>query len=224
MTGLRISASLASAPLDQLGEVIGELEAAGVDMIHFDVEDGSFVPVMTLGTKIIGDLRPRTKLPFDVHLMMVHPEWIIPQLVESGADRVAVHYEACPYPKRTLGMIADAGAAAGIAFNPATPIPDLRFLAPDLSFVIVLTTEPEVADPAFIPSALAKVARGLNGEGLGGVEWVVDGGVTPANVEAIRAGGADTVVVGRSLFRGASVAANLQALRRAAASNPTDAG
>ena len=224
MTGLRVSASLASAPLDRLGDVVDELEAAGVDMIHFDVEDGSFVPVMTLGTKIIGDLRPRTKLPFDVHLMMVQPEWIIPQLVDLGADRVAVHFEACPYPKRTLGMIAGAGAVAGLAFNPATPIPDLRYLAPDLSFVIVLTTEPEMTDPAFIPSALTKLAPGDARQVPGGVEWVVDGGVTPANADTIRTSGADTVVVGRSLFQGGSLSANLQALRAAAAPRHADAG
>lgn len=220
MTGFRISASLASAPLDRLGAVVDELDAAGVDMIHFDVEDGSFVPVMTLGTKIIGDLRPRTKLPFDVHLMMVHPEWIIPQLVESGADRVAVHYEACPYPKRTLGMIAETGAAAGIAFNPATPIPDLRYLAPDLSFVVVLTTEPEVNDAAFIPEALTKLPSGDALQVEGGLEWVVDGGVSPANVEAIRGSGADVVVVGRSLFRADSVSAAVGALRQASPSLP----
>ena len=91
---LRFSPSLASAPMDHLGEVIRELEHAGADMIHFDIEDGSFVPVMTLGLKMIADLRPLTHLPFDVHLMMVNPEWILPEIIQSGADRISFHYEA----------------------------------------------------------------------------------------------------------------------------------
>ena len=102
---VRISPSLAAAPLDRLGQVVIELETAGADFIHFDIEDGSFVPVLTLGTKMILDLRRFTRLPFDVHLMMVNPEWILPELVQSGANRVSVHYEACPYPRRVLRQI-----------------------------------------------------------------------------------------------------------------------
>ena len=93
---LRIAPSLASAPTPHLSQVIADLETAGADYIHFDVEDGSFTPVMTLGTKIIADLRPLTRLPFDLHLMMVNPEWILPELVAHGANRISVHYEASP--------------------------------------------------------------------------------------------------------------------------------
>ena len=89
---MRLSPSLASAPQDHLGEIIRELEVAGADLIHFDVEDGSFVPVMTLGTRLIRDLRPLTKLPLDVHLMMVKPEWLIPEIAHHGANRISVHY------------------------------------------------------------------------------------------------------------------------------------
>ena len=92
---VKISPSLAAAPLDRLGQVVRELDRANVDYLHIDIEDGSFVPVMTLGAKIIPDLRPLTKTPFDVHLMIVNPEWLLPELVENGADRIAVHYEAC---------------------------------------------------------------------------------------------------------------------------------
>ncbi|MFN2282716.1 MAG: ribulose-phosphate 3-epimerase, partial [Anaerolineales bacterium] len=100
MPDLKISPSLASvSPLD-LREALAELERAQVDYLHFDIEDGVFVPLMTLGTKLISDLRPLSKLPFDVHLMMVDPEWIIPELLEMGADRISVHYEACRYPRR----------------------------------------------------------------------------------------------------------------------------
>jgi ribulose-phosphate 3-epimerase len=104
---IRIAPSLASAPLDRLAEVIGELEAAQADLVHFYVEDGSFVPVMTLGTKIIRDLRPLTKLPFDVHLMMVNPEWIIPQLVLDGA------------PAQNVAPYRRAGFNSWIGFQPS---------------------------------------------------------------------------------------------------------
>src|SRR3972149_1573793 len=111
---VRFAPSLASAPLDRLGQVIIELERAGVDSFHFDIEDGCFVPMMTLGTKIISDIRPLTKLPFDVHLMMVNPEWILADLVRMGANRISVHYEACLYPRRVLRQIASSGTSAGL--------------------------------------------------------------------------------------------------------------
>ncbi len=212
---LRISPSLAAAPLGQLAQLVHELEAAGADMIHFDVEDGVFVPAMTLGTKMIGDLRPLTRLPFDVHLMMINPEWIVPQLVRDGADRIAVHYEACPYPRRTLRLIAEAGALAGLAFNPATPLPDLGYLRPYLGFVLVLTSEPELPAPAYLADALRKLERAKALAGPQGPEWAADGGLNPENLcDAVRAG-ADTLVVGRAAFQGGQIAANLARLRAA---------
>jgi ribulose-phosphate 3-epimerase len=214
---LRIAPSLAAAPLDRLGETVRALDAAGADLIHFDVEDGSFAPVMTLGTKLIADLRPISRRPFDVHLMMVQPEWLIPQLARDGADRISVHFEACPYPRRTLRMITEAGAAAGMAFNPATPIPDLTGLLPHLKFVVVLTTEPEIPDPTFLPYALEKIRQGKRTPGLEGVEWVADGGLKPENVRLAAEAGADTLVIGRSVFREGRISENLNDLRRALA-------
>ena len=213
---LRISPSLASAPLDRLGQVIAELEKAGADYIHFDIEDGSFTPVMTLGTKIIKDLRPLTRLPFDVHLMMVNPEWILPDLVVYGANRISVHYEACPYPRRVLRQIVSLGAQAGIALNPVAGVPDLAYLLPYLSFVVILTTEPEVPDSPFLPDVLKKVRMGRQATDLRDIEWVVDGGITPENIPEVVQAGADTVVVGRAVFRDGKIAENIAALRAAA--------
>jgi ribulose-phosphate 3-epimerase len=211
-----IAPSLASAPMGNLNQVIVDLEIAGADYIHFDVEDGSFAPVMTLGTKIIRDLRSLTRLPFDVHLMMVNPEWILPELVAHGANRISVHYEACPYPRRVLRQIVALGAQAGLAFNPATPLPDLAYLSPYLSFVVVLTTEPELPDCPFLPEVLEKVREGKQAPGQERIEWVVDGGVTGENLSRIVEAGADTVVVGRAVFKEGRIAENMAALRTAA--------
>lgn len=215
----QISASLASAPLDRLGEALAELEAGGADLIHFDVEDGSFVPVMTLGTKIIYDLRPLSSKPFDVHLMMVNPEWIIPALAAGGANRISVHFEACPYPRRTLRLIHELGLQAGLAFNPATPLPDLSYLRPYLSFVVILTSEPEIPDAPYLDEAAAKVREGKTNPALAGVEWVIDGGINPGTIQRAAVWGADTFVIGRALFRGQAVAENIRQLRTLIDSN-----
>ena len=213
---VRIAPSLASAPLDRLGAAVNELEAAGADALHFDIEDGSFVPVMMLGTKIISDLRPLTKLPFDVHLMMVNPEWIIPPLAETGIDRLSIHYEACAYPRRVLRQIASFGISAGLAFNPATFLPDLAYLHPYLSFLLILTSEPEIPDCPFLPEVLEKVREGKRRKDLDRVEWIVDGGLNAGNIAQVAGAGADAVVVGRAVFKDGKMTENLQALRRAA--------
>lgn len=215
-TPIRISPSIAAAPMNHLGQVILDLERAGADMIHFDVEDGSFVPVMTLGTRIIRELRPLTRLPFDVHLMMLNPEWILPDLVAGGANRISVHYEACLYPRRVLRQITSLGVEAGLAFNPATPLPDLTYLLPYLSFMVILTTEPEIPDCPFLPDVLKKVQQGRQIKELETIEWVVDGGVSAENISAITKAGAGTVVVGRTAFQNGTIAKNLAALRSAA--------
>jgi len=213
MPDFKLSPSLASASQLDLRNVVNELVEAGVDYIHFDIEDGSFVPLMTLGTKIISDLRPLTDIPFDVHLMMHNPEWLIPDLIEKGANRISVHFEACPYPRRVLRQIVGGGAAAGLAFNPVTPLPDLEYLVPYLSFLVILTTEPEGPDCPYLPAVLDKVRKGKENPYLAGLEWVVDGGVGPENIQEVIQAGADTVVMGRSAFRVKDINKNISALR-----------
>jgi len=216
MPQFKIAPSLASVSLLDLEGAIKNLKTAGVDYLHFDIEDGVFVPLMTLGTKLIQDLRPLSSLPFDVHLMMVDPEWILPELIELGADRISVHYEACRYPRRVLRQINELGAAGGLAFNPATPLPDLEYLAPYLSFLVILTTEPEGPDCPYLPEVLRKLEFKAGDPFLESLEWVVDGGVSPENIREVVRAGADTVVVGRSAFAGGKIKENIATLRAAA--------
>ena len=211
----RFAVSLAAAPMTYLDQTVRELESAGADVLHFDVEDGSFIPMLTLGTRIIGELRPLTRLPFDVHLAVRDPEWILPELKALGADWVSVHWEACPYPHRTLGMIRSLGLRAGLAFNPATSLPDLRYLRSCFDFLLFLTNEPEYPHAPFLPEVLAKLPRAC--EMLAGAvpDLEVDGGINPGNVASAVTAGATIVVCGRSTFRDGAVARNLDALRKA---------
>ncbi len=206
---IKIAPSVASGPLTNLRETILELDLAGSSMIHFDIEDGSFVPVMNLGVKVVGELRSLSKLPFDVHLMMVNPEWLIPDLARMGADQVSVHFEACPYPRRTLRLIHDSGMKAGLAFNPKTGIPDLQFCLPYLSFIVILTTEPEIPDCPFLPAVLNKIIEGKNRPELGKISWVADGGISAENADLVTKAGADMLVVGRGIFQGGNISDNI---------------
>jgi ribulose-phosphate 3-epimerase len=210
---IRIAPSLAASSQLNLKQTVEDLEKAGADIIHFDIEDGNFLPVMTLGVRMVKDLRPLTKLPFDVHLMMNSPEWLIPELKGMGADMVSVHYEACPYPRRTLGMIHNAGMLAGLAFNPATPLPPLRHYLPFLSFVLILTTEPEEREATYLPTVLDKVAEGKKQPGLENVQWEVDGGFVLDNILDAKRAGADIIVAGRGVFADNLIQLNLKRLR-----------
>jgi ribulose-phosphate 3-epimerase len=210
---IRIAPSLAASSQINLKQTIEDLEKAGADIIHFDIEDGNFVPMKTLGIRMIKDLRPLTNLPFDVHLMMNSPEWLVPELKEMGADMVSVHFEACPYPRRTLGLIHQAGMLAGLAFNPATPLPDMRHYLPFLSFVILLTTEPETKVCTYLPSVLDKVAEGKKQKGLESVKWEVDGGFTADTILDAKRAGADIIVAGRGVFADNQILLNMKKLR-----------
>ena len=210
---VRIASSLSAVSQINLKATIEDLEKADVDIIHFDIEDGNFTPVMNIGLRMIRDLRPLTQLPFDVHLMTTNPEWMIRDLKEWGADMVSVHYEACPYPRRILGLIHEQGMLAGLAFNPATPIPPLKHYLPFLSFVLILTTEPEARTETYLPSVLDKVVEGKKQLGLENVKWEVDGGFTEETILDAKRAEADIVVCGRGIFMNNQIRLNAQKLK-----------
>lgn len=208
----KIAPSIASGPLTNLEAIIQQLVDAGASVIHFDIEDGVFVPEINLGAKVIKELRPLTNLPFDVHLMMQDPEWLIPKLANFGANMVSVHYEALRYPRRTLQMISKHGMQAGLAFNPATEIPNLDFCQPYLSFILALSTEPEEEDPAFLPSVLNKIEAGRSVNPRGNLTWVIDGAISADNAcQAVKAG-ADMLVIGRGIFKGGRILENMRGI------------
>lgn len=211
---IKIASSLAAARQNNLEATIRDLEQSGVDIIHFDIEDGNFVPVMNLGVRMIKDLRSVSILPFDVHLMMNNPEWIIPELADMGVDMISVHFEACPYPRRTLGIIRQHNMEAGLAFNPKTPLPSLEHYLPFLNFVLVLTTDPEERECTYLPSVLKKIPEGKQQPHLENIIWEVDGGFTKNNISDAKNAGADIVVSGRGIFNDRPIIENIQSLKK----------
>src|SRR5882762_2979465 len=156
---MKIAPSILSADFAALGTDIARVERAGADLLHVDVMDGRFVPNITIGPVVVAAIRKRTRLPLDVHLMIVEPERYIPEFVAAGADMVTVHAEACPHLSRTLAQIRELGAKAGAALNPSTPPDALRYVLDDLDLVLVMSVNPGFGGQSFIPSAYAKIHR-----------------------------------------------------------------
>lgn len=193
-----LSASLVSADLGRLADELRRIEKAGIPRVHFDVEDGTFVPNFTFGFPVLRAVRRLTTLPIDVHLMVANPEPYLQEFAALG-DTLAVHLEACPYPRRILNRIHDAGRKAWVAVNPRTPIPALAPYRDVMDGVLLLSSEPDGAGDAFIDATYQRVeeARGLLGPD---VAIGVDGGIGPTEAASLRASGVSLLVVGRALL------------------------
>jgi ribulose-phosphate 3-epimerase len=197
---VRIAPSVLPVDFSRLGEECQTLEKAGVDLIHWDVMDGVFVPNLTFGPDVIGSIRPLVDLEFEAHLMVVEPDRIIDRYVDAGCSTVLVHAEACDHLHRTLGHIAELGATPGVALNPHTPAGVIRHVRDLLGVVLVMTVNPGFGGQAYIPleDKVAEVAAMLEGYACS-VE--VDGGIGPSTVADVVSAGADRLVSGSALFR-----------------------
>jgi len=215
---IKIAPSILSADFAALGHDIARVEAGGADQLHVDVMDGRFVPNITIGPVVVAAIRKRTRLPLDVHLMIVEPERYIPEFVAAGADMVTVHAEACPHLQRTLAQIRELGARAGVALNPSTPPDALEYVLDDLDLVLVMSVNPGFGGQAFIPSTHRKIRdiRALLGDRHRRVDVSVDGGVKADLAKALANDGASTLVAGSAIFGAADPAAAVRAIRDAA--------
>jgi len=213
----RVFASLTSIDVGELVPTVERLEAAGVDGFHIDLSDGVFVPGLIFGPGMVAAVASRTRLPVEAHLMTVDPEAHIAPLVDAGAQRIAFHWEAASYPWRTVSILQQAGCIAGIAMNPATPVPDLDYLAESIAFVNLLTTEPDVVGERMLPAMAQRVAR-FRQVLPPTVAIEVDGGVGSDAVQALVAAGADELVMGRSLVAAADPRGVVESVRLARAS------
>ena len=198
---LSIAPSVLPVDFSRLGDEVIALEKAGVDLIHWDVMDGVFVPNLTFGPDVIASTRPLVALEFEAHLMVVEPDRLVERYVEAGCSTVLVHVEACDHLHRTLAHIADLGATPGVALNPHTPAEVIRIVRDLLGVVLVMTVNPGFGGQSYIESMESKVtevASLLDGYNCA-VE--VDGGIGPTTVAAVVAAGADRLVSGSALFR-----------------------
>ncbi|MHB8147579.1 MAG: ribulose-phosphate 3-epimerase [Vulcanimicrobiaceae bacterium] len=212
---LRLAPSLLSADFAVIGEQIHVVETAGADQLHLDVMDGRFVPNITWGPKIIGDLRKLSPLPFDTHLMIVEPERYVDAFRDAGADIITFHYEATDHAQRLLAHLRSIGAKAGISLCPQTPVAMLEDIIEDCDLVLIMSVNPGFGGQHFIPRSFEKIrqARALITARNPACMLEVDGGIGASNLRAVAAAGADTFVMGSSIFGAPDPGAALRAMR-----------
>jgi len=198
----RVAPSLLACDLGRVAEEVASVEAAGADLLHFDVMDGVFVPNLTFGPGLCAAVRSLTRLPLDVHLMVADPTPLLEPFARAGADRLAVHVEATVHLHRTLEAIRNLGVSPGVALNPATPPAFLDEIWQLLDFVLVMSVNPGFGGQRFIPQVLGKIGRlhDVRRRHAPGVELEVDGGVDGENAAALRAAGVDILVAGTAVF------------------------
>ena len=208
-----IAPSILAADMANLKSEVEALAAAGADMLHLDIMDGHYVPNLTFGPGLVKTLRPYSRLPFDVHLMVTEPEDMVPWFIDAGADIITVHYEAAVHLDRTLAEIRAAGKKAGVSLNPATPENVLEYVLDKLDLILVMSVNPGFGGQSFIPSQLEKIQRIKSMIGGRDIQIEVDGGINPMTAAECIAAGADILVAGTSVFSGGDYRKNIEALR-----------
>lgn len=179
--------------------------------------DGHFVPNLTFGAPMVAALRPHTQLPFNVHLMVEHPERLIPDFAKAGANNITVHVEACPHLHRVVQQIHELGCTAGVALNPHTPLNSVRYILPEIDLLLVMTVNPGFGGQAFIDLMLPKIAdaAALIAQTAPHVLLEVDGGVAPENARRLVELGAQVLVAGSTVFHAPTPQQGVRALRLA---------
>jgi ribulose-phosphate 3-epimerase len=212
---VRIAPSILSADFGRLAEEVKAVESAGADLIHVDVMDGRFVPNITLGPVVVEAVRRATRLPVDVHLMIVEPERYVEAFVAAGANLVSVHTEASIHLHRTLEQIRHLGAKPSVVLNPATPLAHVEEVLENVAMVLIMSVNPGFGGQTFIPHSLERIRRlrkTIQDRGLT-VDIEVDGGIHPETAAEAVAAGANILVAGSAIFGTTDYRAAISALR-----------
>lgn len=215
---VEIAPSILSADFARLGEEIQAVELGGASILHVDVMDGRFVPNITVGLPVVKAISRATRLPIDAHLMIVEPGRYAEQFVKAGAKMVSIHVEADPHLQRTVTAIKAAGAEAGVAINPATPLSTLDEALNYVDYVLVMSVNPGFGGQAFIPAVLDKVRRlreMISDRSLK-TRIEIDGGVDLKNIGTITSAGAEIIVAGSAVFGSGDPASAVRDLKKAA--------
>lgn len=199
---VKIAPSILSADFSKLGEEILAVEKGGADYIHIDVMDGHFVPNITIGPLIVEAIRPITKLPLDVHLMIENPDQYIEAFAKAGADYITVHVEACRHLHRTIQNIKSFGIKAGVVLNPATPVESIQHIIGEIDMVLLMSVNPGFGGQKFIPEVLPKIRKVKEMAEQKGVamEIEIDGGVNPETAKLCMEAGANVLVAGSAIY------------------------
>jgi ribulose-phosphate 3-epimerase len=212
-----VAPSILSADFARLGEEVKAVEAAGADWLHVDVMDGRFVPNITIGPPVVKALRRVTKLPLDVHLMIVEPERYVDAFAEAGADTITVHVEACTHLHRTLTHIRSLGKRAGVTLNPSTNEDTLRYVLDVVDQILVMSVNPGFGGQTLIREVLPKVAaiRKMIDERNLPIDLEIDGGITAETAKEAIAAGARVLVAGNAVFNTKDYKSAIEAIRSA---------
>ncbi|MCM8899773.1 ribulose-phosphate 3-epimerase [Caldicoprobacter algeriensis] len=215
---IKIAPSILSADFSRLGEEIKRLDHGGADIVHIDVMDGHFVPNITIGPLVVKAIRPYTRLPFDVHLMMDNPMEFVDAYVEAGADSITVHAEVLHHLHRAICYIKGLGVKAAVALNPSTPLNVLEYVLGDVDMVLLMTVNPGFGGQKFIPAMMDKIRKLVDMRSACGADFYiqVDGGIGLHNIRDVVKAGAEVIVAGSAVFGAQDIKGIIEAMRQEA--------